>query len=142
MREYIMSTLSLIKADLDSARRNKDSKMLTLLTTLFSEASMIGKTKRNGESTEEEVLSVLKKFKAGVDQIVEIKGLNEDLSFELDVYNKYLPSMLTAKELESFIDQLLFTEEKNMGVMMSKLKSTFPGRYDGALASKLIKERL
>jgi hypothetical protein len=72
-----MSLLSVIRNDLDAARRNKDARLLTLLTTLYSEAAMVGKTKRNGESTNEEVLAVTRKFKVGVEEIIKIKGSNE-----------------------------------------------------------------
>lgn len=138
-----MSLLSVIRNDLDSARREKNQRLLTVLTTLYSEAAMVGKTKRNAESTDEEVISVVRKFKVGIEEIEKIKGSNENIVFEKELYTKYLPTLLTTEELTNIIEQLASeVEEKNMGVLMGKLKSLFPGRYDGALASKLVKEQL
>lgn len=141
-----MNTLNIIKIDLDEARRTKNSLLLTKLTTLFSEASMVGKTKRNGESTEEEVLSVIRKFKVGVEEIVKIKGNTEETDFELSLYNKYLPSVLSEKELSAVIFDIVsgLTDKspKCMGLVMNKLKTDYLGRYDGSLASKLVKELL
>lgn len=145
-REYIMSLLNVIRNDLDTARRNKDTRLLTLLTTLYSEAAMVGKTKRNGESSNEEVLAVTKKFKVGVEEIIKIKGSNEFLDFELSVYEKYLPEMLTVAQLTEIINTLIAQlpekSPKAMGVIMGKLKTEYLGRYDGTVASKLVKDLL
>jgi uncharacterized protein YqeY len=141
-----MSLLSVIRNDLDAARRNKDTRLLTLLTTLYSEAAMVGKTKRNGESTNEEVLAVTRKFKVGVEEIVKIKGSNEFLDFEISLYNKYLPELLTDIQLTEIINNLIYElpekSPKAMGVIMGKLKSEYLGRYDGTIASKLVKDLL
>ena len=67
-----MSMLEQIKGAMFSARKARTDKVLSdLLTTLYSEAAMVGKTKRNGESTDEEVLAVVKKFKEGVIQVIQ-----------------------------------------------------------------------
>lgn len=141
-----MSLLSVIRNDLDAARRNKDARLLTLLTTLYSEAAMVGKTKRNGESTNDEVLAVTRKFKVGVEEIIKIKGSNEFLDFEISLYDKYLPEMLTDSELTDIINKLIAElpdkSPKAMGVIMGKLKSEYLGRYDGTFASKLVKDLL
>jgi Glu-tRNA(Gln) amidotransferase subunit E-like FAD-binding protein len=116
------------------------------LTTLYSEAAMVGKTKRNGESTNEEVLAVTRKFKVGVEEIIKIKGSNEFLDFEISLYNKYLPELLTDVELTEIINTLISElpekSPKAMGVIMGKLKSEYLGRYDGTIASKLVKDLL
>jgi uncharacterized protein YqeY len=141
-----MSLLVKIRNDLDTARRNKDMRLLTLLTTLYSEAAMVGKTKRNGESTNEEVLAVTRKFKVGVEEIIKIKGSNEFLEFEISLYDKYLPTLLTNVEITEIINTLISElpekSPKAMGVIMGKLKSEYLGRYDGTFASKLVKDLL
>lgn len=138
-----MSLLSVIRNDLDSARREKNQRLLTVLTTLYSEAAMVGKTKRNAESTDDEVISVVRKFKVGIEEIEKIKGSSENILFEKELYTKYLPTPLNTEELTIVIEQLVSeTKEKNMGVLMNKLKSLYSGRYDGALASKLVKEKI
>lgn len=141
-----MSLLQQIRNDLDNARKQKNQVLLTTLTTLYSEAAMVGKTKRNSESTDEEVLSTIRKFKIGVEEVAKIKGLSSEMTAEIDVYNQYLPSSLSETELTNIIVGIISTlPEKNpkqMGVVMGQLKSSYLGRYDGTVASKLVKELL
>jgi uncharacterized protein YqeY len=135
-----------IRADLDAARKEKNQTLLTLLTTLYSECAMVGKTKRNGDSTDEEVLSIIRKFKIGVEEIAKIKGINTDIEYELSVYEKYLPSMISDEELLIIIDEIVNSlaekSPKQMGKVMTELKNKYLGRYDGTLASKIVKEKL
>ena len=141
-----MSTLSQIKSDLDIARRERNSELLTLLVTLYSESSMVGKTKRNGESTDEEVLSVIRKFKVGVEEIIKIKGNTPELDFEISLYNQYLPQLLSEAELSviisDIVNELPDKSPKQMGSVMKTLKDKYLGRYDGNLASQLVKKIL
>lgn len=135
-----MSLLEEIKSDLDFARRQKDQNTLTLLTTLYSEASMIGKTKRNGESTDDEVISVAKKFKIGVEEIAKIKGLNEELKSEIELYERYLPRLLTTDQLKDIISNI--NPKESLAQIMNHLKTNHANRYDGRIASAIAKEFL
>ena len=141
-----MSLLSEIKRDLDVARREKNTVILTILTTLYSEAAMVGKTKRNGESTDEEVLSVIRKFKQGVEEIGRIKLFDRMMMVEIGVYDSYLPTTMSEDELTieiiEFVNTLPDKSPKQMGVVMKHLKDNFGGRYDGKLASELVKTAL
>ena len=136
-----MSTLENIKSDLDNARKEKKQQLLTLLVTLYSEACMVGKTKRNGLPTEEEVTSVVKKFKIGVEEIAKIKGINEDIRYELDLYEKYLPTMLTKDELIKIVSEIN-PVPSNLGEVMKYLKEKYAGLYDGKEASDIAKNIL
>lgn len=141
-----MELLQQIRSDLDHARRTKNQFELTILTTLYSECAMIGKTKRNSESTNEEVLSVVRKFKVGVEEIEKLKGSTLELNNEIQLYEKYLPQLLTIDQLtaviQDIVENLPERSPKQMGVVMSKLKSKFLGRYDGTVASQLVKQFL
>ena len=107
---------------------------------------MVGKTKRNGETTDEEALTVIRKFKLGVEELAKIKGMTEDFQQELGVYESYLPLMMSEQTLSDTIDyyvkELEERSPKQMGKIMAKLKERHMGTYDGALASKLVKEKL
>lgn len=141
-----MSLLAKIKDDLMSARYAKNQTLVTILTTLYSEAASVGKTKRNGASTDAEVLLVIKKFKEGVEQLLpHTPVLNWDaLNTELEVYISYLPKMLTDEELAVVISSYINTrkaENQPTGIqyVMAYLKEQYVGRYDGKTASNLIK---
>ena len=136
-----------IKEDLDSSRRSKDTKTLTILTTLYAECAMVGKNKRNGDPTDEETISVIRKFKLNLTELQQAKNQPmEDISFELSLYDKYLPSALTIDELKAIIDQYVNdipeVSPKYMGSVMKKLKQEYMGRYDGLTASQLTKQLL
>lgn len=141
-----MSLLQQIRADLDAARREKNQIDLTLLTTLYSEAAIVGKTKRNSESTDEEVLSVIRKFKIGVEEIAKIKGTTPEIEHELELYSGYLPQALSTDQLtavvQDIIEHLPERSPKQMGFVMAKLKDGFLGRYDGTIASQMVKQLL
>jgi uncharacterized protein YqeY len=68
------------------------------------------------------------------------------MNFEISLYDKYLPEMLTDIQLTEIITALISElpekSPKAMGVIMGKLKTEYLGRYDGTIASKLVKDLL
>lgn len=149
-----MSLLQQIKDESIIARKGKVP-TATFLVTLYSEAANVGKNKRNGESTDEEVISILKKFKAGAETIIEAankrQGHNDQLAIneaeiEISIIDDYLPKMMSTDELTieiiEYVNSLEDKSAKQMGTVMAYLKTTFPGLYDGGMASKLTKEYL
>jgi len=145
-----MSLLNDIQQASVEARKARNSNA-SFLVTLYSEAMMVGKSKRNGESTDEEVIAILKKFKANaetmIDAVLVLNNANAQLRIdeannEIALVTKFLPKMLTEAELRHQIDLIkdMFTEQPSMGVIMGHLKSKYPGLYDGSLASRIIKE--
>jgi len=92
-----------IKFDALEARKARQTETATLLTTLYSEASMVGKNAGNRESTDIEVLQVIEKF---VKNANEVKNIllknNKDVSNvdnEILVLSKYLPQKMSYEEL-------------------------------------------
>ncbi|NJO62626.1 MAG: GatB/YqeY domain-containing protein [Richelia sp. RM2_1_2] len=65
---------------------------------------------------------------------------------EENILSVYLPKQLSTDELSATISQLIEDKKygsiKDMGKLMSDLKAEFSGRYDGKVASELIKKRL
>ncbi len=139
-----MSLLQQIRTDLDTARKAKNQSLLTTLITVYSEAGMVGKNKRNAESTDDEVLSVLRKFKEGVLEIDKITGTTSVT--ELAIYDKYIPTLMSTEALTVIIQDIvnLLPEKtpKQMGIVMGKLKAGYANLYDGSVASQLTKELL
>ena len=64
----------------------------------------------------------------------------------MDLLKAYLPTKLTDAELESEIKKFItglrgtVPDNKLMGEVLKSLKSSYPGRYDGATASALVKK--
>ena len=140
-----------IKSDALIARKARQANTATLLTTLYSEASMIGKNAGNRESTDQEVLQVIEKF---VKNANEVKNIllknNKDVSHienEILVLSRYLPQKMSYEELGHVIRGIIkgLTEDKSpklMGEVMGMLKILHGGQYDGKLASEIVKKGL
>lgn len=150
-----------IKSDLDLVRKIKDKNdfnriQLTLLSTLYSEASRIGKDKDNRISNDEETLSVVKKFIKNANlTISELKKVNRDyseLEQELSILNSYLPiqdeDSITKEKLIEFLTKLK-EQEKDIpdgkaafGFYIKKVKEEYGDKFDGSQMSGVIKEFL
>ena len=135
------------------ARKNKQGVAISLLTTLYSEAANVGKNDGNRQTTDDEVISVVKKFIKSVMENKEIytkSAISEKLSIieqELVLLQKYLPAsvddeaikLATLKIMENLA---LPKESSSMGKIMKELKAKFGSSLDGGSASKVIKQVL
>jgi len=142
-----MMLVERIKADNLAARKARNIETSTLLTTLYAEVVKIGKDAGNRETTDEETVVVVKKFIKGIDETLHYKGAPDaTLQHEKEILVEYLPVQLSDDELEEIIRDLVLTMNadsvKQMGSVMSALKSEYNGEYDGMTASKLVKSYL
>ena len=136
--------------DMIAARKGDDPIAKSLLVTLYSEAAMIGKNRRNGDTTDEEVVAVIKKFASNVDETIRhLEEIHRDTStqrHELHILNSYLPKQLTKTELETTVRTIVSTlgvsGAKAMGAVMAELKKQYSGQYDGKMASDVVKSIL
>ena len=131
-----------IKADMITAKKAGDKNKASLLVTLYSEAVKVGKDKENRDSTDTEVVGVVKKFLNGIDETLQVLG-NQGTAVQIflqerDILNSYLPQQLDREELEDIIGPLHIAG-KNMGEIMKHLKENYAGLYDGRIAADIIK---
>lgn len=132
-----------IEADKKVAFKERDKFKNMILTTLLSEAQMVGKNNGNRETNDEEVIACAIKFKKNVNET--IKHLSKtDVAYELcqdeiKIYENYLPSLMTEEELADVIKIYIqtFVGICNVGSIMSFLSQTYKGQYDGKMASGL-----
>lgn len=145
-----MSLLSEIKKDQLQSRKDKNAVVTAILTTLIGEASMAGKNDGNRESTDLEVVVVIKKFIKNINELASAVGEGNhgyiDAIAERQILESYLPSQLSEDEISDIaLKQISYLEEaspKSMGKIMSYLKTNYAGQYDGKLASKIVKDLL
>jgi len=146
-----MTLLEKIKQDNIAARKAKNTVKSALLTTLVSEISNVGKNDGNRETTEPESIAVVKKFIKGVDETLKALEFSSNSRVlvaieEKKILESYLPTQLSEIELTAVVDQIISTladrSPKQMGVVMKRLKEMHDGRYDGKIASGIIKSRL
>jgi uncharacterized protein YqeY len=149
-----MTLIERLKADQLSARKAKDTKKVTLLSTLIGEAVKVGKDNGNRDSTDTEVIAVIKKFKKNLEdtltlihnKLVTFEYTDEDRAMddELELYNSYIPKQLSEVDLKHEISMFILTNEGNVAMkdVMTYLKSNFSGLYDGKLASQIANQIL
>jgi uncharacterized protein YqeY len=140
--------LKQIKINQMKARKEKNKFVSGILTTLIGEIVSVGKNNGNRETTEEETIKVITKFKKGVGEtiaILEKGGADskelENFIEEVAIYEEFLPTLMTEKELEEVIKNIVSNDsEINIGKVMKTLQSNNKGLYDGKLASKLARK--
>lgn len=140
-----MSLIQTIKAAQLQARKAK-SFSVPVLTTLIGEADAVGKNNGNREVTDAEVVAMIKKFVKNLDEVIKVAPAGSSAHgaslAEKGVLEAFLPQQLSEAELKVVLADIIDVGEPNMGQVMKELKAKYDGQYDGALASKLIKEML
>ncbi|MDH5717253.1 MAG: GatB/YqeY domain-containing protein [Spirochaetia bacterium] len=142
--------LEKLRKDSLQARKDKNTVKANLLTTLLSEALMIGKNDGNREPTEEEITAVIKKFLKSLNEAIEsLEKSGRDVTKEKqekEILESFLPRQLSEEELDKIIQELAAAlpekSPKFMGQVMSNLKEKYPNQFDGKLASQLVKKHL
>jgi uncharacterized protein YqeY len=139
-----------VYADMITARKGSDSVAKNLLVTLYSEAAMVGKNKRNGPTTDDEVIATVKKFTANAEETVRLleqRGTDVAVQkHEITILNRYLPQQMTEADLTDAVKTIVSTlgvnGPKAMGAVMAELKAQYAGKYDGKIASAVVKSVL
>ncbi len=144
-----MSLLAEIKKDQLAARKDKNTAVTSILTTLIGEASMAGKNDGNRESTDFEVVAVIKKFIKNLNELMEVLSIEDDRERyyaamdEIVVLTEYLPSQLSEDEIKCLaLIQISYLDDaspKSMGKIMKHFKDNYAGEYDGKMASKIVR---
>ena len=140
-----MTLLQQIKADQLICRRAGVTADKDTLTTLYSEAAMIGKDDGNRETTDKEVVEVVIKFIKNINDTLKVCPANKRLRLkaEKELISRYLPQQLSEDELKALIRGLVEAKSlnlpKDMGIVMKHLKEHYSGQYDGKTASDIVR---
>lgn len=141
-----MTLIEEIASDRVQARKNKETVRASLLTTLYGEATKVGKDKGNRPSTDEEVIAVIKKFLKGIEAILEVSDMNPQALQERAILESYLPKQMSEEDLEACVSMIVSKLDdpnpKDMGAVMKSLKALYDGQYDGKMASQKVREAL
>ena len=140
-----------IKAQLKDAMISKDKIRVTALRNFIAKlkAKEIDKKESLSDTESLKVLqSMAKQLKDSIDQYT--KGNRIDLADieqdELNILNEFLPSPLSEEEMSAIIDDAIkasgASSIKDMGKVMGIAISKMAGRGDGAIVSKIVKEKL
>lgn len=136
-----------IRADLLTARKNRQTVATNSLTALVGEAVMVGKNAGNRDSTDEEVCATVRKFLKNLEETRKnLQAHNKDTTAceeEIQIISQYLPKQLASDELKDAIVKIVLENPgANLGLVMKVLKEKYSGLFDGKLASELAKQIL
>jgi uncharacterized protein YqeY len=144
-----MTLFAQIKSDQLTARKAKDGLKATLLTTLIGELTAVGKNDGNREVTDTDVVKLVKKFLDGVNETIKLMPDATNVDGSADRYVNllkeqsylapYLPQQMDEAALTIAVKALILEQGPNMGKIMAGLKTLYAGKYDGAMASKIVK---
>ena len=145
-----MSLLQEIKEDQKNSRFQRDVIRSNLLTTLYSEAAMVGFNDGRRESTDAEVMATIKKFVKNLTESLQAAKGSESMEAvmnrEMEILVSYLPTQLSEAQLTDIISNIVTAMEspsaKDMGKVMTILKQQYDGQFDGKVASQLVKNIL
>ena len=143
-----MSLIEKIKNAQLEARRNRNVSVAATLTTLISEIEMIGKNNQR-DATDQEAVSVIQKFIKNIDLTLEVLipgPLRDSYITEKELLMQFQPTQMSEHELSNVISSMIKTlqnpSSKDIGKIMSFLKTDYGSSYDGKLASQLVKTML
>lgn len=139
-----------IKSKSLAARKAADTDAAALLVTLYSEAAMKGKNDGNRDSTDAEVVSVVKKFIDNIEDslpLIQDEARRAKLHRELEILNQFVPRQFSKDELHAMVENLrvemgIEKTPKAMGTLMKFLKERHSGQYDAKLASEIVRSVL
>lgn len=139
-----------IRSDMMLARKADDAVAKSLLITLYAETVRVGKDKRNGETTDDEAVTMIKKFVANCEvTLAALEDRGQDTHVqrrELEILRAYLPQQMSRDQLAAaiaaIVAELSETGVNSMGRVMAELKARYGATYDGKLASELVKAAL
>ncbi len=134
-----MNLTETINTDFKAAYLAKDMIKKNFLGLLKGEIQL--ESSKEGFNGDESVLKIITKMKKSLTTTGDVDSLRE-----LTYLEDYLPKQIDRHDLVNVIDSYVREEGlstiKDMGRVMSHLKTNFSGQYDGKMASNIIKEIL
>lgn len=143
-----------LQEDLKQAMLARDEAKKSTLRMLLSAINYyeIQKGGAGYEATPEDVLAVIQKeAKQHKDSIAQFSAANrpelvEKETHELKLLEAYLPEQMGEEQIQTLVDEAIAqtgaTGPADIGKVMGALMPKTKGKADGALVSKIVKERL
>ena len=150
-----MSLKQQIESKLNEALKAKDKNTyptLRLVVSAIKDAEIAGRSKGQTEVTDSDVTSILKKMIKQRNESCEVykkagrKELLESETREMEVISTFLPKQLSEEETKKICQETVksigATSMKDMGKVMSTLKTKHADTIDFSKVSLIIKELL
>ena len=151
-----MSLRNKIDEDYKQSIKNKDQQKidtLRLIRSAIKDKDIFSRTSENKEGiNDSEILSLLlnliKQRNDSIEQFQKAKrdDLIKNEQSEIEVIKNYLPQQKTQEETEKIINEIISSNNlesiKDMGKLMSIIKSDYAGEVDMGLVGKIAKSKL
>jgi len=147
-----MSKIDLVRAEMMSALKNKDSARKEALSILLSSLKAKFIDKRADLTEDEENAIVYKEIKQAQETIdstpKERTDIIEECKFRISVFSEFAPKRMSESEVKAVIDNLLVQlnlsepTQKDKGIIMKNLMPLVKDKADGAMVNKLVAEIL
>ena len=124
-----------INSDFMVAFKNKEMDKKNFLGLIKGEIQL--QEGRGVESTDENILIVLKKLEKSLNQ-----NGDENSKKELEYLSPYMPKMMSEDEIRNIIINLKEEGLNNLGQIMGEFNKNFKGKADNKLVSQVAKEVL
>ena len=142
-----MSLIQSIKQDQLAARKASKTRLASILTTLIGEAEMKVFDDGKRETTDTEVITVLKKFHVNAvanaqlfnHRNIQSQATRQGYLEEVAVYESYMPKQMTEAEITNVIERHFITTTQGLkGIVMRYFKENYAGQYDGKVVSSVV----
>lgn len=136
-----------IRADLNSARKERDKLRTTVLTTFLSEVRNreieVGR-EIGDEEVQALITTALKRRREAAEQMR--AGGREELAAKEEregtILQAYLPPQLEEEEVRAMIREAIAAGARDVGAVMKAVVPRTRGRFDGKEANRLAREEL
>jgi hypothetical protein len=136
-----------LRADLNSARRERDKLRTLVLTTTLSEIKN-REIELGREPTDEDVTEVvgraIKKRREAAEQIRAVgrTDLADKEEREAALLLAYMPEQLEESEVRRMVKEAVAAGANNVGAVMSAVMPRVKGRFDGRETNRIVREEL
>lgn len=141
------SLLARLRGDLSAARRARDRETTLVLSTVIAEARNreIDQRRTLEDGDIVEVLTRGIKQRRGAAEQARRLGRSDLADVEeaqADVLEAYLPEALDEQEVRRLVHELIEGGATDMGEVMRRLMPEIRGRFDGGVASRIVRDEL
>lgn len=136
-----------LRADLNSARRERDKLRTLVLTTTLSEIKN-REIELGREPTDDDVTEVIgraiKKRREAAEQIRAVgrTDLADKEEREAALLLPYMPEQLEESEVRRMVKEAVASGANNVGAVMSAVMPRVKGRFDGRETNRIVREEL
>ncbi len=136
-----------IRRDLDDARKSRDRDRVRVLSMTVAELRNVEidtRAELDRDGVEQVLARAIKKRREAAEQMRSAgRGeLADTEEWEAELLGVYLPPPLTEEAVRALVREVVGSGATEMGAVMGRIMPTIRGRFDGKVASRIVREEL